>query len=260
MNKTALITGTTSGIGYALCEKFAQEKIDLILVSRNHENLQKQQECLQEEYGVKTWAIAQDLESPDAASKIYENLRRLEIDIDYLVHNAGFDAAGKFVDIDIEKEKGMIQLHTVFVTELTKMILPGMVSRKSGKILFIGSTASCVPCPMSAVYSATKSYILFFSRAVREELKGTGVTATTICPGATRTKFAEKADLVGAPIFSNRFVMEPEKVADAGYRSMMKGKVRHIPGIYNKILVFSSKIMPSTMVDRSTAKMMTKRQ
>ncbi|MCL1811279.1 MAG: SDR family oxidoreductase [Methanomassiliicoccaceae archaeon] len=259
MNKAALITGTTSGIGYALCEKFAKERIDIVLVSRNHENLVKQQERIQREYGVRTWAITQDLESPDAAQSVYKKLCGLEVDIDYLVHNAGFDVAGKFTETDIEKEKGMIQLHAVFVTELTKLMLPGMISKKNGKILFIGSTASCVPCPTNAVYSATKSYILFFSKAIRAELRGTGVTATTICPGATRTEFAEKADLEGTPLFK-RFVLEPEKVAEAGYKSMMKGKARNIPGAYNKLLMFSSKILPSTMVDRSTMKMLTKRQ
>jgi len=258
MNKVALITGTTSGIGYALCERLAKEKTDLVLVSRNEEKLLKQQEHLEHGFGVKVWTILQDLEAPDASKNVYEELCKLNVNVDYLIQNAGFDQSGKFIGTDIKKELGMIQLHTVFVTELTKLILPDMVARKSGKILFVGSTASYIPCPQSAVYSATKSYVLFFSKALRVELKGTGVTATALCPGATRTNFAETADLLGAPVFS-RFVMEPEKVADAGYRSMMKGKAKHIPGMYNKLLVFSSRVFPAAVVDHFSAKAFAKR-
>ncbi|MCL1984302.1 MAG: SDR family oxidoreductase [Methanomassiliicoccaceae archaeon] len=259
MNKVALITGTTSGIGYSMCERFAKEKIDLILVSRDHEKLRKQKERLEREHNVNVWTIAHDLAEPDAAVSVHEKVCEFGVFVDLLVHNAGFDRAGRFAVTDIEKEKEMIHLHTVFVTELTKLLLPSMISRKDGKILFIGSTASLIPCALSAVYSATKSYILFFSLALRTELKGTGVTSTVLCPGATRTRFAENADLEGTPLFT-KHVMSPEKVADAGYRSMMKGKAKHVPGMYNKLLVLSSKILPSSVVQRSAVKMFTKKE
>jgi len=258
MNKVALITGTTSGIGYALCERFAQEKTDLILVSRNYEKLITQQDRLRKTYGIRTWIIQQDLEMPEAAQNIYRDLRSLNIDVDYLVNNAGFDRSGKFVETDIEIERSMIQLNAAFVTEFTKLMLPGMVSRKEGRILFIGSVVSYVPCALNAVYSATKAYVLFFSRALRAELKGTGVTVTALCPGATRTNFAERSGLQGTPSFS-RFVMSPEKVADAGYKSMMKGRVKCTPGIYNKFLVLSSKIFPAAAIDHFTMRMFTKK-
>jgi len=257
MNKTALITGTTSGIGYALCERFAKEGTDIILVSRNHEKLMTQQEHLQQSYSIKVWIIRQDLEQPEAAQNVFRELRELGVDVDYLVHNAGFDRSGKFAETDIGEEMAMIQLNSVFVTEFTKLMLPDMVARKSGRILFIGSIISYIPCAMNTVYSATKAYVLFFSRALNAELKGTGVTATVICPGATRTNFAERSGLQGTPAFG-RFVMEPEKVADAGYKSMMKGKAKHTPGIYNKLMVFLSKIFPASFVDHFSAKMFTK--
>ena len=257
-NKVALITGTTSGIGYALCEKFASEKSDIILVSRNIEQLTRQQEYLQRYFGVKTWAIQQDLALQDAAQNVYEKLCDLKLNVDYLVHNAGFNESGRFIETDIEKEKGMIQLHIVFVTELTKLILPDMVARKTGKILIIGSTGSYVPCAMDAVYAATKAYNLFFSKAIRAELKGTGVTVTTLCPGATDTNFAEKAGMKETLLF-RLFVMKPKKVAHAGYKSMMKGKASHIPGLYNKLMVISSKIFPAAFIDYLTMIMLTKR-
>lgn len=258
MNKTVLVTGTTSGIGYALCEKFAQKKTDIILVSRDYEKLINQQEHLQRNYGIKTWVIEQDLELPNAASIVYNKVCDLKINIDYLVHNAGFNETGKFIEIDIDKEKRMIQLHIMFITEFTKLILTDMVKQKHGRILFVGSIGSYIPCAYDAVYAATKAYILFFSKALRAELKGTGVTATIICPGSTQTNFAIKAGIEETLLFK-LFVMKPKKVANAGYKSMMRGKSKNIPGIYNKLLIFSSKILPSAIVDYFIVKMLTKK-
>ena len=258
MNKIALITGTTSGIGYALCERFAKERTDIVLVSRNIEKLMSQQELLQNRYGIRTWIIRQDLESPDAAVIVFEKLRGMNIEVDYLVQNAGFDRSGEFIETDIEKEKDMIQLNIVFLTEFTKLILPGMAARKSGRIMFLGSVASYIPCGLNAVYSATKAYVLNFSRAIRAELKGSGITITVLCPGPTKTEFAEKAGLEGTPSF-NRFVMSAEKVADAGYRSMMKGRMKCTPGISNKFFVFSSKVFPASMIDGIAMRMFSKK-
>ena len=257
MNKIALITGTTSGIGYALCEKFASEKINLVLVSRNYENLIKQQEYLQQNYEIKAWIINQDLVLPEAAQIVYAKVREMGLDIDYLVNNAGFNEAGKFLDTDISKEINMIQLHITFVTELTKLFLSDMAKRKSGKVLLIGSTGSFIPCPMDAVYAATKAYTLFFSKAIMAEMKGTGVTITTICPGATQTNFALKAGIQDTLLFK-MFVMKPEKVANAGYKSMMRGRTKHIPGLYSKLLVISSKIVPASIINFLTMVMLSK--
>lgn len=257
MSKTAIITGTTSGIGYALCERFAKEKTDIVLVSRNHEKLISQRDNLQRIYSIKAYIIQQNLELPGAAQKVWGKVRDLKTDIDYLIHNAGFNEAGKFIKTDIEKEKNMIQLHILFITEFTKLILPDMVKRRSGSILFIGSTGSYIPCALDAVYAATKAYLLSFSKAIRAELKGTGVTVTILCPGSTQTNFAEKAGIQGTLLFK-MFVMRPEKVADAGYKSMMRGKSEYIPGIYNKLLVISSRIFPASIINYITIKMLTK--
>jgi short-subunit dehydrogenase len=257
MNNVALVTGTTSGIGYALCEKFAKEGTDIVLVSRNKEKLASQQEYLQKTYGIKVWTIRRDLGTPGAAQLIYNDLCALNVTVEYLVNNAGFDRSGRFVETDLDKEMEMMQLNAVFVTELTKLVLPDMVRRKSGRILFLGSVASYVPCALNAVYSATKAYVLFFSRAIRTELKGTGVTVTVLCPGATKTEFAERSGLDGTPSF-NRFVMSAEKVADAGYKSMMKGRIKHTPGVLNKFMIFASKVLPASVVDGFTMRMFTK--
>ena len=181
----------------------------------------------------------------------------MNLDIDYLVNNAGFNEAGKFLDTDINKEIGMIQLHITFVTELTKLILSDMAQRNCGKVLFIGSTGSFMPCPMDAVYAATKAYTLFFSKAIQAEMKGTGITITALCPGATQTRFALKAGIQETLLFK-LFVMKPEKVARAGYKSMMKGQAKHIPGLYNKLLVISSKIVPAAIINYLTMVILSK--
>ncbi|AIZ56539.1 short chain dehydrogenase [Candidatus Methanoplasma termitum] len=152
----------------------------------------------------------------------------------------------------------MIQLNVVFITEFTKLILPGMVERKSGRILFLGSMVAYAPCALNAVYSASKAYVLFFSRAIRTELKGTGVSVTVLCPGATETNFAKRSGLVGTQAFS-KHVMSAEMVADAGYESMMKGRIKHTPGLYNKLLAFSSRILPASFVDGYTMRIFSKK-
>ena len=258
MNKVAVITGTTSGIGYAFCERFAREKTDLVLISRNHEKLMIQQDDLQQRYGISTWSIQQDLGQPGAAQTVYQKLCELNVSVDYLVNNAGFDVSGRFIETDIEKEKEMIQLNITFITEFTKLLLPEMAAKKSGRILFLGSLVAYTPCALNAVYSASKAYVLFFSRAIRTELKGTGVTVTVLCPGATDTNFAERSGLEGTPSF-NKHVMSADRVADAGYRSMMKGRIKHTPGLYNKIMIFSSKVFPASLADWYTMRIFTKK-
>lgn len=242
MNRTALVTGTTSGIGKALCEKLAQEKFRLVLVARNKLLLKEQAAALRNS-GVEVLEIVCNLAQPDAAEVILSAIRAENLSVDILINNAGFNEAGLFSETSLDKELEMIQVHIKSLTALTKELLSGMLERGRGKILNIGSTGSYMPCPSDAVYAATKAYVLSFSNALYQELKGTGVTVTTLCPGATHTKFADKAAIDKTLLFKY-FVMEPEKVANIGYISMMKGKRTVTAGIYNKLLVAFSKLLP----------------
>ncbi|RDU24204.1 SDR family NAD(P)-dependent oxidoreductase [Anaerosacchariphilus polymeriproducens] len=244
--KTVLITGTTSGIGYEISKIFAMEGHHVILVSRNPEKLRKQKGELQI-YNKNINIIVCDLLREDAVDYILKVLEENHWTVNCLVNNAGFNEAGLFWKTDADKERDMIQLHIHLVTALTKRLLPMMLERRDGKILNIGSTASYFPCATDAVYGATKGYILSFSNALYSELNGMGVTVTTLCPGATQTEFAKKAEIENVPLFQS-FVMEPQKVARIGYKAMMRGKRVIVAGGVNKLQVLMAKILPAKVL------------
>jgi len=255
MTKTALVTGSTSGIGKALAEKLAAEHYDLILVSRDERKLADQSLELSQAHGIKTYSMPLDLSKPGAAQKVFDGAGRLGISIQVLVNNAGFNEAGPFLKTDAARELDMISLHVAFTTEMMKLFLPNMVRDGFGRILNLGSTGSYLPCPNDAVYAATKAYILSLSKALNAELKGTGVTITALCPGSTKTELARKAGIENTLLFKY-FVMEPSFVAEVGYKALMKSKVAVIVGFYNKATILFSKIMPAGFVNLLTARML----
>lgn len=247
--RTALITGTTSGIGKAFTEKFASMGNNIILVSRNEDDLKRQQKDLQSQYHVSVKYIACDLTQTNAVDLIMKEIDNWQVSVDFLINNAGFNECGRFSNTDITQELKMIDLHIRFITHLTKHILPIMERENFGHILNIGSTGSFIPSPSDAVYSATKAYIMSFSNALYGEYKKTGIKITLLCPGATKTQFAQKANIQHTLLF--RFaVMKANKVVKIAYPKMMKGKRLIIPGWYNKFLVFFSKIIPIGITNR----------
>lgn len=151
----------------------------------------------------------------------------------------------------------MIQVHLVALTKLTKLFLPGMLKRRTGRILNAGSTGSFSPGPLNAIYCAAKAYILSFSEALAEELRGTGVTVTTLCPGPTRTDFARRAEMEDAKIFQGR-QMDASKVEEIGYRVLMGGKTSVIAGMANRALVFSLRFLPRNTVARMAKALMSR--
>lgn len=251
MNKTALITGTTSGIGEAFAKKLAQEQYNLVLVARNSDKLKEQAVYLSSCYQVQVYCIAIDLFLHDSANYIFSAVQNLGLDIDLLINNAGFNEYGCFISTNLQNEINMIHLHAVRTTELMKLFLPQMVAKHHGRILNVGSTGSYIACPQNAVYAATKAYILSVSNGINSELSGSGVRITTLCPGSTSTSFALKAGMENTLLFK-LFVMSPEAVANIGYKALIKGKRTVIAGYYNKLLVLSSKIFPSGIINRCT--------
>ncbi|MDE7445295.1 MAG: SDR family oxidoreductase [Lachnospiraceae bacterium] len=249
--KNVLITGTTSGIGKAFAEKFASTGNNIILVSRDRKKLEQQQLFLQNQYHVTVNFIAYDLAKEDAVDLIMAQIDNWNISIDFLVNNAGFNECGLFSGTDINKEIKMIDLHIRFITCLTKRILPIMEKNNYGHILNIGSTGSFIPSPSDAVYSATKAYIMSFSNALYGEYENTGIKITLLCPGATETEFAPKANIEHTLLFKFA-VMKPVKVVNMAYPKMLKEKRLIIPGLYNKLLVFFSKIMPVKITNKLT--------
>lgn len=253
--ENVLITGTTSGFGKAFAEKFASMGYNIILVSRDMQKLKQQQLYLQYQYHVTVNFIAYDLTKEDAADFIIEQIDNWNIPIDFLVNNAGFNEFGLFSQTDISKEIKMIDLHIRFITQLTKHILSIMEKNNYEHILNIGSTGSFIPSPSDAVYSATKAYIMSFSNALYGEYRNTGIKITLLCPGATETEFARKANIEQTLLFKYA-VMKPDKVIKIAYPKIIKGKRLIIPGIYNKFLVFFSKIMPIDITNKLTMIMM----
>jgi len=260
MNKTALVTGASQGIGYELSRLIAQNGYNLVLVARDEHMLVRIADDLKGEFGVKVKVVAMDLSQGSAPDEIFTELEREAIPIDCLVNNAGFQEYGPFSETDLHKELQMIQLHIATLTHLTKLFLPGMLERSHGRIMNVGSTGSFTPGgPFNAVYCATKAYVLSFSEAISEELKGTGVTVTALCPGATSTEFARRADIEDIRLF--RFqcgVMDARKVAEIGYHAMMKGERSVVAGMANKLTVLSLKLMPRGLMT-TTARLLMSR-
>jgi uncharacterized protein len=249
MNGTALITGASGGIGKALADKFAQDGHSLVLVARSKEKLEQYAEEYRRYHGVGVKVIAKDLYNAEVCREIYEELQREQIQVDYLVNNAGFGLWGTFLETDGEDELRMIDLNCKTLTYMTKLFLPGMVERGHGGILNVASMAAFQPGPLMAVYYATKAYVLSLSGAIADELRGTGVSVTALCPGQTATNFVERANLGQSKLFQGK-VMDVKKVADIGYRAFFQGKLTVVPGAFNSVLAFFSQRMPISVSAR----------
>lgn len=245
-SKTALITGASGGIGADLAKIFAQEGYNLVLVARGKEAMQQLANELQAKHGTSSKILVKDLAVPSAPDEIYAELQRENIQIDVLVNNAGIGTHGFLHETPLESTLQMVQINMVALTHLTKLFVDGMVERKSGKILNVASTAAFQPGPLMAVYYASKAYVLWFSEALAEELNGTGVTVTALCPGPTRTGFQSRARMGEVSLATGKTLrmMSSETVAQAGYDGLMRGKTIVIPGLMNKTLAFSVRLSP----------------
>jgi hypothetical protein len=252
---SALITGASSGIGYHLSKVFARHGHNLVLVARNQPRLNQLAGELQERFGVAVEVIPKDLSVETSAREIVNELQEKSLRIDMLVNNAGVDVYGCFQETEMAQELWMIQINLVTLTQLTKLLLSDMVAQGYGRILNLGSTGSFIPSPLNAVYSATKAYVLSFSEALAEELRGSGVTVTVLCPGATRTEFQRRAGMENVRLL--RFgVMEAEKVAEIGYQALMAGKRVVVPGLLNKVQVLSARILPGRVLAKAAKVML----
>lgn len=217
----ALITGASSGIGVEFARIHARAGGDLVIVARREEALNALKRELESQFGVSVDVIPADLSQTDATANLFSRTQELGLEIDVLINNAGFGSHGKFHQQDLTKHQSMMQVNMVALTELTYLYLQSMVERNRGKILNVASTAAFMPGPLQAVYYASKSYVLSFTQAIGQELKGTNITATALCPGAVATEFVAAGDLEGVEIFDN--AATPESVAGCGYQAMLKG-------------------------------------
>jgi short-subunit dehydrogenase len=240
---TALITGASSGIGYEISLLLARQGYNLVLVGRNRGALAILSDRVREEYGVSVEVFAKDLSSHTAPDELFAELERKQTTSDVLVNNAGFAMQGTYQDNDIATLLDMIQVNITAVTHLTRLILPGMLQRGHGRILNISSVGAYMPGPLMAAYFASKAYVLSLSEALANELQGTGVTVTALCPGPTRSKFAIRAGLTDTRAFRGH-LLEPASVAQAGLDAMMKGKSVVIAGLKHRMQLFPTPLVP----------------
>ncbi|SDO01532.1 SDR family NAD(P)-dependent oxidoreductase [Acetanaerobacterium elongatum] len=236
--KTVLITGASSGIGKELAGCFAQQGYRVVMVSANAPKLEHAAEAIRAKTRAEVLAVPVDLSQPRAAEELYRDIRQRGLQVDVLVNNAGIGQCGAFVLEEAWRE--MIAINITSLTELMRLFAHDMAQAGQGRILNVASTGAYQPGPYIAVYYATKAYVLSLTQAVRRELKGSGVTVSALCPGATATEFsrrAGKSDIKGA--------MSAQKVAQAAFKGLMRGRAVIIPGGWNKAAVVMSKVLPS---------------
>jgi short-subunit dehydrogenase len=249
----ALVTGASSGIGLELCKVFAADGFDLILVARGAERLHVLARELETAHGARGTVLAEDLADPGAPGRIAERVSRDGVALEALVNNAGFGQNGAFLDVDWAVQLRMLQVNLHALTELTRRLAPDMVARGRGRIMNVSSAAGFVPGPGMAVYYASKAYVTSLGEALAHELRGTGVTVTTLCPGPTDTGFAAAANTGNNRLFRFMPVATAESVARRGYAAMKAGKTLVIPGLANWLMIQSLRVSPRFMIARVAA-------
>ncbi len=243
----ALITGASTGIGRELALLCARNGFDVVLVARSRPMLESLAAEIQTSTKQSATVFEVDLSKPEAAYSLFETVSRAGLTVDMLINNAGFGLLGHIWELDAKRQSQMVGLNVGALTDLTRLFLPGMIARRSGHILNIASTAAFQPGPLMAVYYATKAYVVSFSEAVHNEAKEFGVKVACLCPGPTKTEFAERAQMNSTKLFSSGMVMSAAEVAAIGYRGMIKGKPLVIAGRMNAVGAFLTRFAPLSL-------------
>ncbi|MEV6593815.1 SDR family NAD(P)-dependent oxidoreductase [Streptomyces acidicola] len=242
----ALVTGASFGLGAEFADQLAARGHDLVLVARSRDRLEETADRLRTAHGVQAHVVPQDLAEPDAADRIAHELAARGLTVDVLVNNAGFGTCGRFEEIDPRREHDQLMVNVVALVDLTHALLPGMLHRGSGAVLNVGSTAGYQPSPYFAVYSATKTFVLNFSLALREEYRGRGIKVTTLCPGPVETRFFETIGTRRAAVGGN--FAAPEPVVRAALRALDRDRAYVTPGLSNQIVAHLTPRRPRTLV------------
>jgi short-subunit dehydrogenase len=239
----ALITGASAGIGREFAEVLAANGHSLALVARNREQLLTHAKALEDRHKIAVQVVAKDLSHPQAPAEIFDELKNFPVSM--LINNAGFGVFGRFADTDLQQELQMLQVNLLALAALTKLFLKPMLQRRAGRILNVASTAAFQPGPWLSLYYASKAAVFSFSCALTLELRGSGVTVTTLCPGGTQTEFQQRAGMEQARRFNSWLLapMTARSVAEIGYRAMMKGRPVVVAGWKNKLMAAVSKRM-----------------
>ncbi|HEY1259317.1 MAG TPA: SDR family oxidoreductase [Stellaceae bacterium] len=250
----ALVTGASSGIGIELARELARDGHDLVLTARREAPMQHLAAEL-EATGAGTIVIPADLSRPGAAAALVQTLDARGLAIDVLVNNAGLGAAGRFDRSDPGRIAEMLNVNIVALTELARLLLPGMVARRRGRVMLVASTAGFLPGPGMAVYFATKAYVLSLGEALTQELRGSGVTVSTLCPGATATEFFRVAGAADR----RRGMMSAAEVARIGWRGLKSGRRVVVAGLANKAQALAARFGPHSVLLPVAAALMPRR-
>lgn len=248
MNKTVLITGASSGIGYELSKVFSRNGYNLVLVSRNRQRLEVIAKEMEKQHDIQAKVIQKDLSKSSASQELYNDIVADGIEIDVLVNNAGFGINGKFTEFSTEKHMELIQLNITSLTMLCNLFGTDMVKRRSGKILNVASTAAFQAGPLMSTYYASKAYVLLLSEGLNNEFAQDGVHVSVLCPGPTETEFAAQADMDSSKIANVPWIMSAAKVAEICFSGLMRGKKIIIPGLMNKLIAFSTRLAPRSVL------------
>ena len=247
MSRAALVTGASSGLGEEFARLFAADGIDLVLVARRRDRLEALAAELRAGGKITVHVVTADLSASEEVERVVREVQALPVEIEFLINNAGLGNVGVFASSPLEKQLVMVDVNVRALVRLTHAFLPGMISRKRGRVLDIGSTAGLQPGPFGAVYYATKAFVNSFTEALSHELKGTGVTATVSLPGATATEFASVAGSGTTRLFRSG-VMSSAEVARDAYRAMQRGTPFRVHGWRNRVLAFSVRLGPRSVV------------
>lgn len=240
----ALITGASTGLGREFALLCAREGYDVILVARSVPQLETLAIEIRRETNRHAIVLGCDLSEPGAARAVFADASRAGLIVDVLINNAGFGLLGKFWELDSDQQSRMIHLNVTALTDLTRLFLPGMIERRRGRILNVSSTAAFQPGPLMAVYYATKAYVISFSHAIYNEAKDFGVAVTCLCPGPTKTEFAERAQMNATKLFSSGMAMSAAEVAAIGMRALKRGRPLVIAGRMNRLGAFLTRFAP----------------
>jgi len=248
--QTALITGASGGIGLELARVFAEHEFDLIVVARRRAELDALAKECRKQHGARVHVLPMDLLAPDAAAELARELEDEHLLVDVLVNNAGLMEMGRFAEIGVGQHERLAQLNVVVLTSLTRRLLPAMIERGRGRILNVASTSAFQPVPAMAAYAASKAFVLSLSESLSEELRGTGVTVTALCPGVTKTDMYERAHGEHAMVenIPGLFLSDVEDVARAGYEACVAGEAVVVPGLPNRLMASAVQLYPRWLV------------
>lgn len=248
-DSTALVTGASSGIGADIARQLAERGHGVTLVARREDRLHELAGEIETTHHVRTDVIACDLSDQAAREGLVAEIRARGREVSVLINNAGFGSAGNFQDLDLDNELRMVHTNVEAVVHLCGEYVPGMAARGEGAVLNVASTAGFQPLPRQSTYSASKAFVLAFTEALSSDLKGTGVTATALCPGPVKTEFTDQHEGFDSAGSTPDFIwMSAEDCAKAAVRGLERGKRVVVPGVGNRFTTLAGQHVPRSLL------------